>query len=219
MSTSTHLFERRPKSVAQGDDDRSYRLMIPSIVACLIATTVLLLRLYCRRSIKQSLWWDDYLIFIAYVGFTSIFLMQILLGMTFPNKSQGTSLGLGKHVAVVQTESPNTVTTIFHTLVPAEFSYVTSILFTKHSILAFYWRMFSVRSMTIAVRIMLAITTLWLIGSGTAALLSCVPLQKLWNPAVPGTCIKSRTLYIGAAIPNVITDFVILIIPLPYVWH
>ncbi|CAG8953055.1 hypothetical protein HYFRA_00003249 [Hymenoscyphus fraxineus] len=139
--------------------------------------------------------------------------------MIFPNKSQGTSLGLGKHVAVVQMESPNTVTTIFHTLVPAEFSYATSILFTKYSILAFYWRIFSVRSMMIAVRIMLAITTLWLIGGGTAALLSCVPLQKLWNPAVPGTCIKTRTLYIGAAIPNVITDFVILIMPLPYVWH
>ena len=49
-------------------------------------------------------------------------------------------------------------------------------------------------------------------------ILQCVPVQAAWNPEVHGKCISIYELYIGQAIPNVVTDVVILLLPLQPLW-
>ena len=46
----------------------------------------------------------------------------------------------------------------------------------------------------------------------------CVPVQKDYDPKVPGHCLPSGVGGSITAIFNVITDFYILILPLPFVW-
>jgi hypothetical protein len=35
---------------------------------------------------------------------------------------------------------------------------------------------------------------------------------------VGGTCIDIPKFFIGIAVPNIVTDFVLLAMPLPYIW-
>lgn len=46
----------------------------------------------------------------------------------------------------------------------------------------------------------------------------CIPVQKNYNPKLPGHCLPSRVGGSVTAIFNVITDLYILILPLPFVW-
>ena len=36
---------------------------------------------------------------------------------------------------------------------------------------------------------------------------------------MPGHCVSKYKFFLGTAIPEVVTDFVILAMPLPYVWN
>ncbi len=52
-----------------------------------------------------------------------------------------------------------------------------------------------------------------------ATTFQCVPAQKLWEMKNPGHCVSKYKYFLGTAIPEVLTDFIILAMPLPYVWN
>jgi heme/copper-type cytochrome/quinol oxidase subunit 4 len=44
----------------------------------------------------------------------------------------------------------------------------------------------------------------------------CFPVQKAWDISLsntPGSCIDLRTFYIGVALPNILTDIILTIVP------
>ena len=41
----------------------------------------------------------------------------------------------------------------------------------------------------------------------------------MWNPFVLGRCINIHSFFIGIAVPNIITDIALLVMPLPYMWR
>ena len=47
----------------------------------------------------------------------------------------------------------------------------------------------------------------------------CSPIQKLWQPNIPGHCFSRHSGGVASAVFNVISDFSILILPLPIVWR
>ena len=51
-----------------------------------------------------------------------------------------------------------------------------------------------------------------------ATIFQCTPPHKLWQSSTPGHCVSKYKYFLGTAIPEVVTDFVILAMPLPYVW-
>ena len=48
-----------------------------------------------------------------------------------------------------------------------------------------------------------------------ALLLQCMPIQKVWNRTVGGSCIDRSKLVLGDAMPNIITNFAVLLAPIP----
>jgi hypothetical protein len=46
----------------------------------------------------------------------------------------------------------------------------------------------------------------------------CVPVQKLWYPQLPGTCINQVGTWISNAASTIFTDLVILFMPIPEIW-
>jgi hypothetical protein len=42
----------------------------------------------------------------------------------------------------------------------------------------------------------------------------CNPVQKAWNPQLPGTCLDLVSFYYGLQIPNIVTDIIILVMPI-----
>ena len=68
-------------------------------------------------------------------------------------------------------------------------------------------------------RIIGAAVLAWWIGSQIVVLVGCRPIPYFWKQEGPGTCIDVQKYYLGQAVPNIITDLVLLIIPHPIVWR
>ena len=69
---------------------------------------------------------------------------------------------------------------------------------------------------------------LWIIGSVIAAYtivqivcvgLLCIPFKALWDPTVPAHCINLDDVIIVCSSFNIATDVIILILPMPLIWH
>ena len=82
-----------------------------------------------------------------------------------------------------------------------------------------YKRLFPIRTVRIAAQILGGISITWASVYTIVAGLQCIPLRKMWYPEVEGTCIDLLALYLGNAIPNVITDMAILVLPVTQVWR
>lgn len=50
------------------------------------------------------------------------------------------------------------------------------------------------------------------------AIFDCMPIHAFWDKEVPGTCIDSLRYFLGVAIPNVVTDILFLLFPIPWIW-
>ncbi|MCJ1309474.1 hypothetical protein MMC25_003134 [Agyrium rufum] len=59
----------------------------------------------------------------------------------------------------------------------------------------------------------------FLLGIEFVAIFKCIPARALWQPDVPGQCIEIVTYQLGSSIPNIITDLLLLIFPISYVWR
>ena len=46
----------------------------------------------------------------------------------------------------------------------------------------------------------------------------CRPREKTWNPFLPGHCFNNNASFLATGIFNVVSDFAILILPMPALW-
>ncbi|KAL2816082.1 hypothetical protein BJX63DRAFT_430374 [Aspergillus granulosus] len=89
----------------------------------------------------------------------------------------------------------------------------------KISILLFYVRIFQTRSFKILSYIVGFLVLGHGIGVFFAAVFQCSPVQYTWDKTIPGgSCFDQQAFYRYVSLPNILTDFVILIMPMPVVW-
>lgn len=100
----------------------------------------------------------------------------------------------------------------------AEIFYVLAISFIKFSILLFYQRIFPTPNFVITLWIIGTITLTWTIAGGLSFVFQCSPVSKTWNPNLNGKCVDIIKLFVGNAIPNIVTDFAIIIAPIPMIF-
>jgi hypothetical protein len=96
---------------------------------------------------------------------------------------------------------------------------IISLGLVKASILVFYMNIFTVRPFRIASQVMLGIVISWTISFFLANLLQCIPVTPLIEPFYENNCINGLPIWYGMAISDVIMDFMILIMPIPIVFH
>ncbi|CAG8061293.1 unnamed protein product [Penicillium salamii] len=104
------------------------------------------------------------------------------------------------------------------TLFTGAILYTGCILFIKLSILALYRRLFPTKSMKAAVNITSLIVILWAACGILAGCFTCIPTEKAWHPMIEGGCMNLSKFYYGLQIPNIATDAIILVMPMPIVW-
>lgn len=104
------------------------------------------------------------------------------------------------------------------TLYTGSFLYTGCITCIKLSILSLYKRLFPVKPMINAVHLVGFLVILWCFGVCLVGALTCIPVKKLWDPTVPGGCIDLPKFYYGLQVPNIVTDFIILVMPMKLVW-
>lgn len=89
----------------------------------------------------------------------------------------------------------------------------------KISILVFYLRIFTTRSFKIMAYIVGAIVLGHGLGILFAAIFQCWPIAYVWDKTIEGgSCFNQLAFYRYVSPPNILTDVLILIMPLPYVW-
>ena len=61
-------------------------------------------------------------------------------------------------------------------------------------------------------------TICWSIMAILVFCLQCRPVQRIWDKAVPGTCINAWLFFVISSAINVVTDFVVLVLPIQATW-
>ena len=121
-------------------------------------------------------------------------------------------LGFGQHIANIHTPLTNLLRVVYL----VNLMYIAALTLIKLSVLMFYVRVFKVvRIYQIALWLAGFLVVAWGITVLLINLLACIPIKKNWDPSVSGHCIDRHYLLL---IPNILTDFILLILPMPMLW-
>lgn len=97
--------------------------------------------------------------------------------------------------------------------------YCAAIALTKLSVLCFYRRIFTIsQPLQIAIYAVGGYVIAYWIAFTVAYILQCVPVQAYWNSHIKGACVYKHGYYLGTSVPNIVCDFVLLLLPMPPLW-
>lgn len=94
-----------------------------------------------------------------------------------------------------------------------------SVNIPKLAILVLYRRLFPAKRVRVIIYILASVLVGASIANTTAVLAACRPFSANWNISGDAVCIDRHALFIWSSLPNMITDLVILILPLPIIWR
>lgn len=91
---------------------------------------------------------------------------------------------------------------------------------TKLSVLLFYKRVFRGNTFNAAVWTMISIIGVWSVAFFFANLLQCYPISTNWEASggQVTSCINTNMMYLAQAWTDVLTDLMILSLPIPCIW-
>lgn len=105
-------------------------------------------------------------------------------------------------------------------LVAISILYFGSVNVPKIAILALYHRLFPNTRIRVVIWIVLGTLICLTITTVITGLASCRPFSANWNPSLPGSsCIDKEAFFRYGSIPNILTDIVMLILPMRVVWN
>lgn len=97
--------------------------------------------------------------------------------------------------------------------------YYCCIAFIKFSILAFYRRIFPINTLRFTTYALIGIIAIWWVTVALISILNCTPIDYNWDRTQPGGhCLDPEIFAIAISIPNIVTDLIILLLPLPVIW-
>ena len=90
---------------------------------------------------------------------------------------------------------------------------------TKLSILFFYRRIFATKAFRRITTGAIVLVIAWCIACIFPTIFQCQPIGATWNPQINGTCIDLPQMFEAVTIANLLTDVIILCLPLPIFWN
>ncbi|KAF1948503.1 hypothetical protein CC80DRAFT_486023 [Byssothecium circinans] len=194
-------------------EDASPPLFRTAILFMVLQTIFLVLFIISRFINKTAKGLDFYLLiplgYIFVMANCSISLIGIAIG------------GTGRHQVAILREDPtgNTLMNYFKLLKAQEFVQQAAVAAPKLAILVLYTRVFTTRPYRTAVYVVAgAIIATWL-GAGITSLTICRPFGFNWDKKIRGgKCGDVLGFYRAICVPNLVTDFVVAIMPMPILW-
>ncbi|KAL3429186.1 hypothetical protein BDV09DRAFT_190342 [Aspergillus tetrazonus] len=124
--------------------------------------------------------------------------------------------GCGRKVATVD---PSSVVVTLKTILPLEALYGIVMSLVKSSITMFYYNIFGTKkSFKISVIVVMIIVWLWAISVVLETLLLCRPLAYNWDTSIDGECGERNATFVVAGTLNLVTDLMVMVLPLPHIW-
>ncbi|CAK7210381.1 hypothetical protein SBRCBS47491_000761 [Sporothrix bragantina] len=188
------------------DAETRVPILIGTAIAFCIATSlVVILRLYTRQAIVRVIGIDDYTMLVAAI---------LAIGVTISTILQAEN-GLGRHSWLVT--SDETMVQL-KSLFAGEVLYNLSQIFTKVSFLLQYRRIFR-DTLTRSICFWLILyLTLWGITQEFLVAFACIPVS-VFIPSMADKCIESLVVWYLTSIMNIVTDFIIFMVPIPAIRH
>ena len=84
----------------------------------------------------------------------------------------------------------------------------------KLSMLIMYRRVFDTRIIRILVNNVGNANATWVLLLIALTVFQCIPVQRAWNPNIPGECLDTKALFIGNAIPHIVIDLIMVAMPI-----
>ncbi|KAF5020650.1 hypothetical protein F66182_7327 [Fusarium sp. NRRL 66182] len=174
------------------------------------AVIAVCLRFFARVSAKDRFWWDDWL---------------SLAGLLMTGGFCGCALACLPSVDILDGSESITDGMIRHNakgVYVAELFYYISQMSLKFSILMFYWRVFaSTNYIRRSIHYIGACIILWFIASFLVSVFQCIPVHSVWDPAAKmrsgRRCIDFDAFYFAVSIPNILFNFILVLLPIPQV--
>ncbi|KAI1352661.1 hypothetical protein F5Y01DRAFT_279132 [Xylaria sp. FL0043] len=207
--------------LSTSEDGRTPETIIAiGTVLAALAIFFVAMRFYCRlRVTKAGLAADDWLMLSALILNIGMGLM-LIIGASLHGLGQPTPQGWEPEDYFWVTDDAEIVAEkIFYAFILTQ---NIAFGFAKLSVLYFYRRIILCRTFKIVTSVMIVIVGIWAIGFFFAYLFRCgTNFWALWAPLefLIEYCYDSKALFYTMAISDVITDFVILSLPLFWVWR
>jgi hypothetical protein len=138
-----------------------------------------------------------------------------LYGDLAVNPSLGIAHGAGSYVSEL---SHDGLVLFLKILLAFEMVYITTVMLIKLAILQMYSHIFSSYGFRTGLAIIAGAVIVWWASLMIVGMFQCNPISKTWTPWMEGYCVNLRSLYFGNAVPNIMTDFAILYMPLSRLW-
>ncbi|MCJ1359146.1 MAG: hypothetical protein MMC33_009146 [Icmadophila ericetorum] len=128
--------------------------------------------------------------------------------------------GVGYHASYLGATDPEKITIFLKYLTAIEYLYFGSVNLSKFAILLLYRQLFPNKNIRVVVHILIAVLITYSVTCIIVACVQCRPFAANWDPTLPGAvCIDKEALFIWASMPNIVTDLVILVLPIRVIWN
>ncbi|KAI1179135.1 hypothetical protein F4777DRAFT_534454 [Nemania sp. FL0916] len=182
------------------------------ITFSIISIAAVVLRFKARKIQGQKLGPDDWTILISLIltlAQTADILVATQLG------------GLGTHSKLTsdgKSQNPQADVVFGKTGYVLEIITWPTVGITKISILLMYKRIFATRKFITMTWVLIGVVVAWTLSFTLAFTFSCIPIQSQWDHSIEYSCINVVALFTTALVTDVVTDFLILILPIYKVW-
>ncbi|KAK3983865.1 hypothetical protein QBC44DRAFT_302411 [Cladorrhinum sp. PSN332] len=187
----------------KAQESKAGSLIASSVVFLLVCVAVVTSRFYVRLRVIRNFGNDD----------TALAITLFLTVATVAGVVYATRVGLGTHF---ETNTIDNRRSFLKLLFCTSLGYHLCLMLLKATVLLQYRRAFPLPRFQQICDIFLAFLAVWALGGLVGGAIICLPLSKNWDPLEPmWTCEKRTWFWIGHGIAHVVTDVLILIMPLP----
>ncbi|KAF4894348.1 hypothetical protein CGCVW01_v014048 [Colletotrichum viniferum] len=186
---------------AESRADEVYAIHLTFFLLSIISV---LARLAAARVSGRRFTWDDWLAIASLVFIAGVF-TGTMLWLRF---------GLGRHEVVVKEEDPMNIIYFYQTIFANEILYPFGLATARLSLVVLYHRIFGLFKARYYLYGLMAFIMAWAIYATLPLILACNPVSNFWTNHK--NCIDISKLYISIAVGSIITDFILIILPMPY---
>ncbi|KAI1827654.1 hypothetical protein F4861DRAFT_492070 [Xylaria intraflava] len=182
-----------------------------AIASLVVATLVIMMRLYTRVSVVRKISIADYSILIAWGCFVAFFGIWVVVGFWAP----------GIHQWDIRLKDVSTILYYAHVLT---ILYGPCCIFVKISILAQYIEIFlptrEPRKLYWSIIVLAVANFLYYVITTFLEIFACTPIAKAWDPLITdGHCINTLALFVASSAVNTASDLIILALPQTIIWR
>ncbi|KAI1340312.1 hypothetical protein F5Y15DRAFT_54271 [Xylariaceae sp. FL0016] len=185
-------------------DSRGAVVIGVSSMCLVIATTAVGFRLYTRFYLVGKVGIDDWMAMMSIACLVSLVAAQCI----------NVQSGLGTHIYML--DLPSALVGFLRDFWYALLFYNIALFFVKMTFLFQYYRIVAqVQKLRLAYIGAMVVIGGWTISQIMLICLLCRPINKLWDTNVEGKCVDANAEQDLNAVGNIITDFIVLVLPLP----